>query len=391
MSETPGPPAVIVQAARLVEGRVASLVERILNEIKAEVPRYGSRVSSAADLGTIVATAVETCLQSLAHPELVNASVEFAWNLGQTRARDGVPVVALLQSYRIWTVAVWNELVEVGTAANPDSAVDLAHAASDFWRFCDRDTTLMVEAYRLASTGPSVDAERKLLPLLRTFLRGHSDPVDVASGSVVLDLPQYGRYAVVRMPGTATADGPVRDELDGMTVYRCPQRYGMSLVVLLGERPLEDLVIALAAAFPGVACGVSSVVDGLMNLGRGNKFAELALRSRPTATTPVLLSEQLVRALLVSRPELAEVSARTVLGPVLDLDRHDRNVLLDTFRAWIDADGSTVRAGRALFCHHNTVLNRLRRLERLTDRKLDRPRDLVELSVALHAVDVASQ
>jgi DNA-binding PucR family transcriptional regulator len=70
---------------------------------------------------------------------------------------------------------------------------------------------------------------------------------------------------------------------------------------------------------------------------------------------------------------------------VLVLDAADRASLLDALEAWIDCGGSTDRAGEQLYCHRNTVLNRLRRLERLTGRLLDRPRDLVDLTLALEA------
>ncbi|MEK8145669.1 helix-turn-helix domain-containing protein [Streptomyces sp. M10(2022)] len=43
------------------------------------------------------------------------------------------------------------------------------------------------------------------------------------------------------------------------------------------------------------------------------------------------------------------------------------------------------RAAARLFCHRNTVFNRLRRLEQLTSRSLSRPRDLVEMMLALDA------
>ncbi|RZM96173.1 helix-turn-helix domain-containing protein, partial [Streptomyces alfalfae] len=43
------------------------------------------------------------------------------------------------------------------------------------------------------------------------------------------------------------------------------------------------------------------------------------------------------------------------------------------------------RAAARLYCHRNTVFNRLRRLEQLTSRSLTRPRDLVEVALALEA------
>ncbi|MFE6183280.1 helix-turn-helix domain-containing protein, partial [Streptomyces sp. NPDC056465] len=67
-----------------------------------------------------------------------------------------------------------------------------------------------------------------------------------------------------------------------------------------------------------------------------------------------------------------------VLGPLDRLDPADRDVIVETLTAWLDADGSAQRAGARLYCHRNTVLNRLRRFEQLTGRCLTRPRDAVE-------------
>ena len=60
----------------------------------------------------------------------------------------------------------------------------------------------------------------------------------------------------------------------------------------------------------------------------------------------------------------------------------DRALLLDTFGAWLDADGSADRAAAALFCHPNTVRHRLRRLQDQTGRSLSQPRELAELTLA---------
>ncbi|WP_239103266.1 helix-turn-helix domain-containing protein [Microbispora corallina] len=49
-------------------------------------------------------------------------------------------------------------------------------------------------------------------------------------------------------------------------------------------------------------------------------------------------------------------------------------------------EGSAVRAAGELYCHRNTVFNPVRRIEQMTGRSLSRPRDLVELSLALDAV-----
>ena len=103
-----------------------------------------------------------------------------------------------------------------------------------------------------------------------------------------------------------------------------------------------------------------------------------------------LLHDQLTAALLVSSPDLGQVLTERVLGPILRLETTERDLLLDTLTAWLDCDASAQRAGERLSCHRNTVLNRLRRCEKLTGRSLSSPREAAELSLALTARRVLS-
>ncbi|MEU1026817.1 helix-turn-helix domain-containing protein, partial [Streptomyces sp. NPDC005904] len=105
----------------------------------------------------------------------------------------------------------------------------------------------------------------------------------------------------------------------------------------------------------------------------------------PDATGIVRLDQRMPSALVVSQPELAGRLVADVLGEVLALEPADRAVLLETLEAWLACEGSAGRAAARLYCHRNTVFNRLRRLEQLTARSLARPRDLVEVALALEA------
>jgi DNA-binding PucR family transcriptional regulator len=61
----------------------------------------------------------------------------------------------------------------------------------------------------------------------------------------------------------------------------------------------------------------------------------------------------------------------------------DREILLHTLDVWLDCGGSADLAAERLFCHPNTVRQRLRRIEDRTGRSLAKPRELAELSLAL--------
>ncbi|MFI2369614.1 helix-turn-helix domain-containing protein [Streptomyces sp. NPDC018833] len=136
---------------------------------------------------------------------------------------------------------------------------------------------------------------------------------------------------------------------------------------------------------PGVRVGISPVVTGLAAVGEARGYAEIALRACPRDGGVVLLDEHLPAALVVTSPNLGRALADRVLGPLGCIDPADRELLVETLTAWLRSDGSAQRAAKLLYCHRNTVLNRLRRFEQLTGRSLSRPSDVVEVSLALTA------
>src|SRR5258708_26126445 len=75
-----------------------------------------------------------------------------------------------------------------------------------------------------------------------------------------------------------------------------------------------------------------------------------------------------------------------ILGPWLDINPDERDMLLDTLAAFFAFQGSAVKAGKHLYCHPNTVRHRLHRIERQTGRSLQDPRSSAELFVALQAL-----
>ncbi len=82
-------------------------------------------------------------------------------------------------------------------------------------------------------------------------------------------------------------------------------------------------------------------------------------------------------------PVVAGLLGRTVLGLLLEVAPAERRLLLETVEVWVASGGSAAVAAQSLFCHRNTVLDRLRRVRELTGRSVERPRDLVELALAV--------
>lgn len=82
----------------------------------------------------------------------------------------------------------------------------------------------------------------------------------------------------------------------------------------------------------------------------------------------------------------AELTARRVLGPLVDYDRAQSTELIRTLQTYLDCDRSPSRAAELLFIHTQTVNYRIARIQDLTGRSMRSTGDVSELWFALRAL-----
>ncbi len=132
--------------------------------------------------------------------------------------------------------------------------------------------------------------------------------------------------------------------------------------------------------------GAGPVVAGLGQVDEGHQLATIALATLPAGAPGLAtLEDHLPEALLVRSPDLAGMLVRELLGPVLELPGREGRHLLSTLAVWIDTNCSVTQTASRLYCHRNTVLNRLNRLESLLGRPLKGRATFVAVSLALTA------
>ncbi|MBN0042610.1 helix-turn-helix domain-containing protein [Streptomyces actuosus] len=374
---------VLHRAARVLLDDLPQLTDRLLCLLQEQEPAYRAALESDTP-GTWqeVHRSLRHSVSSLLDPRGAReAARHCTWRIGATRAEQGLPLDALLHAFRLGGSLVWQDLVDETSRCAPEDVRLLVHVASDVWDFVDEHCTLVADAYRQTEQRLAWRRENRVRLLAGALLDGTSRIADLPETAAALGLPEHGRYVVVAVAGEA---GSRDAELGPAT--RAHWHAGPEVDHCIVLAPDGDTPAGVEPRnAPGVRTGVSSAVDGLAAVGDARRLADVALSLCPGTGGTVRLTDHLPEALVVSCPELGTALADRVLGPLAELDGADAEVLVDTLATWLACEGSAQRASRRLYCHRNTVLNRLRRFEQLTGRRLARPTDLVEVGLALAA------
>ncbi|CAM5337451.1 PucR family transcriptional regulator [Streptomyces avidinii] len=376
-----------------LDRRLAVAAERLADRGPAEDPACAAyaallgRAPLRERIGDIFRQAVEAVVRGARGlpPDLADARAE-----GALRAGQGLPLTSLLGIYRLCGRVLWQALTEAVAAHDRAALPGLLPGAPALWEAVDRLADAAAESYRRAESAHGARERELTAALLDALLDGSGPPEEAARSAERLGLPERGRFAVVALgPGGTTGTGTAPGAGPGSgapprLLWRI-RATGEVCLVDLGHHALESVRDLLAPL--GVRAGVSPVVTAPVELAGAHRLAVLALRTA-VAEGPrtALLDERLAAALVAADPELASRLRRVVLGPVLALPPEDRRVLLNTLGTWLTCQGSTTYAAQRLYCHRNTVSNRLRRLEQLTGRSLSDPAHVVELALAHTAV-----
>jgi DNA-binding PucR family transcriptional regulator len=91
----------------------------------------------------------------------------------------------------------------------------------------------------------------------------------------------------------------------------------------------------------------------------------------------------LVELVVGADPEAAEDLRRRALSPLAELRPNTARRLAETLRSWILHQGSRDAVAADLFVHAQTVRYRMTQLRTLYGDRLDDPRTILELAVAL--------
>jgi PucR C-terminal helix-turn-helix domain/GGDEF-like domain len=312
-----------------------------------------------------------------------------ATRTGAERARDGVPLSSVMEAYRVGFRRVW-EAVADQAVTRPDMNGDaLRGLTAKLLTAQDLFTGAMAAGYRQEQSSRVVGNETQRSTVLDALLHGRLfERCSLWEAADYLRMPSTGPFVVIAADAAWSSVDALPDieaklrSLDVSSAWRGLPDAQVGILHVKTDRHLAA-VLALVSRMAIGRVGVSARFGDLRDTARALRQARVTLRGRADPGSPVSVFDgSILATAAISAPEVMVEVASPVMECFADLADEERGVLLETFRAWLENDGSMRTAGEMLFCHPNTVRYRLHRIEQRTGRSLARPRDIAELCLA---------
>ena len=391
---TPEAIALPTAVADAMRPELPSIAEAAVAEIILEVPSYADAFSG--DMGRVIGQAVELALGGFlelatAHGGAeastpIQPALDGAYELGRGEARSGRSMDALLAAYRVGARVSWRHLSA--------SAVSVGLTVEQLARFAELVFAYIDQLSAASAAGHSDELEttgrvrtRYLERLAGLLLAGAPEPELTAAAERADWAPPRTLTAVLLPEGAvrgalASLDGrtlrrseeiPELDATSDLVVLLVPNAEGRSRPALLRSLDGRDAVVGPPRPW----------LDAHASYARARRALELGLTAEGSEPldTDRRLADLVLRA---DGDALADLRAR-MLAPLEDLPAGAREKLVETLRAWLLHHGRREQIAAELFVHPQTVRYRMTQLRELYGSRLEDPRCVLELTIALGA------
>jgi PucR C-terminal helix-turn-helix domain/GGDEF-like domain len=380
--------AQVTQIGTAIAGRLDEMAQQVTTSIRANVAFYtDTSVVSADELVASITENIRFLFNGLREGADFDTSPAVA--TGTSRAAAGVPLPVVMDAFRVALHHLWEAMIEVAGAQANIGRDALLHATALLWHAQDVYIDAMTAAYRRRATDQALEDEAERSALTEALLQARiSDDRSLWEVAQLLRLPQRGPFVVIAakcpaigkqaLPGIA----PMLRSIDVYSAWRLLPDLHTGIAHIPGETERSAL-LELLGRVATTAVGISPAFDDLADTAKALRYARVAVQARgrgPGAVT--VFDDSIIAVAAISAPEVTAKLIDLVLGSFDDMPDGERNVLFDTFRKWVDNDGSIPNAAAQLYCHPNTVRYRLHRIEERTGRSLSVPRELAELCLA---------
>ncbi|WP_435201965.1 helix-turn-helix domain-containing protein [Janibacter sp. GS2] len=305
-------------------------------------------------------------------------------SIGRDRARRQVPLEQLLTAVRLDFRILWAALREHAGARDLELLVE---HVEEVWAVVEDYSTTIQVSFVQETAVLARERRRVRSALIGSLLsRLEPDPQDVTAVALALEVDADWLFlvAATRQP----EDRSLRAAAEQLSASGRPthlQDTGRHSVLITrwhgSERATAD------DALPHVTCAVAPVARGLAEVPRAAHIAQhVADVMGAEHAGPHGLPQMWSRLAGVRMAELAPGVSSVVLDPLHRLRPAERDRLVDTALDYA-ATGSVQQTAGNLYCHRNTVVNRLRRFAEVSGCDMTKPR---QAALALAALEWSS-
>ncbi|MGW6174025.1 helix-turn-helix domain-containing protein [Arthrobacter sp. NPDC055138] len=346
------------------------------------IPGYAQNLVGPDDLELTAAGSLQLILDCLDAPASYPGLLKFAEELGARRARQGVPPEALISAVRLDFPVIWGMLLEL---SGPEEAALLTTRVESVWKVVDDYAAAAHSSYlaeRIIMAREEAGVRHEFVAAL--FGPEGQLPETRNRFAKAFDVNPDGRFGIAAAQGKSAASlrrlatfshrgAPAfLHQTDKYTYVFWPETQGMQF--------LAD--VRVPAPLATVACGVHGPVRGLGELIPAARIAGV-LSDLVTGgdRQPLTVGKDWTR---LTRLRMAGIGVDVRAGLEAQLaecrpDERDR--LEETVLCFI-RNGSVTETAEKLYCHRNTILNRLKRFKDLTGIDLMKPLEAARAVIA---------
>jgi hypothetical protein len=353
------------EVAAALRPELPAVVDEVIGAVQDAVPVYSGGLDPTVRNGVHVALDGFLELVEGGEPGLPERDVYVRF--GRAERRNGRSLDALLAAYRAGAQQAWSALAEAGHRAGVDPRAMYSLATAIF-AFIDEISSASAEGHAFEDSLVARELASRRRRLLEALLAEPAVAVEeLARLAADADwvLPERAAVLAFDAPAARMPTDAVVGELGGRW-----------WAVVAGSSHEE-----LRRALRGGRGGLGPVVP-LAGLSSSASRAALALEIAGEGEL-VAATSRLLDLLLRADLGLSADLAASALAPLDALPAGQRDRLLETLAAWLDAHGEARPAAERLHVHVQTVRYRMERLRELLGDALDDPERRLELALAL--------
>jgi hypothetical protein len=350
------------------------LADEYLNRVDRGA-RYYDNVPTEQDLRDAARLAFRYLLDTLLGRPMSRELIEFPAAVGALRATQGIALENLTAAVRTDFLVAWSALLRI--ASDDDMAV-LALHVDVLWKTVDDFTIQVQRGYldqRLAMARTSALEQQHTLSDL--FCREPA-PTTVRRAAQILGIDEAATYWVIGTPSEEAGRTVARRLLNK---YLAPLEYvdrGVALILVAADDRWADDEAVVADVMSGLDGAVAPRSVPLADVHRAAATVRMLVGLGRTGATTLLRSW--VQLSMTQLSEVIDDLRAYVIDPLRQVN--DRDLIVETIQTFAD-NGSVADTASALYCHRNTVMNRIRRFEEVTGISLRSPRSLAMVQLCL--------